>query len=121
MIQCLQLYLNKGLILSEYKNKAMMELTSNTNYTFAEWCGAYKGKPHRKLVKGKRIYENDLFLEFVDDNPDFDKYGKDKVSRNKFGKWLSHYGEFKYKCKPIGDRDMIGKWIEFIDKKESDV
>jgi hypothetical protein len=116
MIQCLQLYLNKGLILSEYKNKAMMELTSNTNYTFAEWCGAYKGKPHRKLVKGKRIYENDLFLEFVDDNPDFDKYGKDKVSRNKFGKWLRYYGEFKYKCKPRGDRDMIGKWIEFVDK-----
>ena len=93
-----------------------MEFTSNTCFPFAQWCGAYNGKTHHKLVKNKRIYENDLFLEFIDDCPDYAKGGSSKISRQEFGKWLSYYSEYKYQCKPLSDRDMIGKWVEFVNK-----
>ena len=65
-------------------------------------------------MAGNRIYKNDLYLDFIDENPDFAPKSKMTISRNKFNKWLQSYSQFKFRINPLEGRDMIGRWIQFI-------
>tara|TARA_R110002012_G_scaffold52944_2_gene136060 strand:+ start:7514 stop:9922 length:2409 start_codon:yes stop_codon:yes gene_type:complete len=116
MIKCLQLYLNKGLLKSEFINLKTRTLLADTSHAFIEWCGILDGKGNPKLTKDKRIYKNDLFVEFTDDYPDYAQRGASNISRNKFGKWLVSYAEYKYGTQALEGRDMLGRWIEFESK-----
>ena len=117
MIKCLQLYLDKGLLKSDFINQKIRDIVANTSQAFIEWCGVLDKKIHPKLVMNKRIYKNDLYLDFIDEYPDYSNRGAEKdFSRNKFGKWLMSYAEFKNKCKALQGRDMIGNWMEMKDK-----
>tara|TARA_B100000780_G_scaffold279102_1_gene255592 strand:- start:4022 stop:6433 length:2412 start_codon:yes stop_codon:yes gene_type:complete len=116
MITNLQLYLDKGLLKSDFINQKTRTFAANTSYSFIEWCGVIDGKPHPKLVTDHRIYKNDLFLDFVDEYPDYAPKSRDSVNRNEFGKWLMSYAEFKHECKALEGRDGIGRWIEFVRK-----
>jgi len=40
----------------------------------------------------------------------------ERFSRNKFGKWLMSYAEYKYDCKALEGRDMLGRWVEMVRK-----
>ena len=116
MIQCLQLFLEHGLLKSEFINLKTRTLVADTSHAFIEWCGILDTKPHPKLLKNKRIYKNDLYIDFTDEYPDYAQRGASAVSRNKFGKWLMSYAEYKYGCQALEGRDMLGRWIEFVTK-----
>jgi hypothetical protein len=121
MIKCLQLYLDKGLLKSDFVNLKTRKFSAETSHEFIEWCGAIGGQPNDKLYKDKRIYKNDLYLDFIEENPDFAPKSKMTVSRNRFNKWLQSYSNFKYNCLAVEGRDGIGRWIEFVNKSHYDV
>jgi len=116
MIKCLQLYLDKGLLKSDFINLKTRTFVADTSHAFIEWCGVIDGKTHPKLVVDKRIYKNDLYLDFIEEYPDYAPKGVERFSRNKFGKWLMSYAEFKYGCKALEGRDMLGRWMEMVRK-----
>ena len=98
------------------------QLIEETGHEFIEWCGEIGGgKQHEKLKQGGRIYKNDLYLDFVEDNPDFAPKSKFTVSRTNFYKWLTAYSIYKYNCKPESDRDSSGRWLRFRSKHELEV
>ena len=68
----------------------------------------------------KRIYKNDLYLDFIEENPDFAPKSKMTISRNRFNKWLQSYSQFKHGCLAIEGRDNIGRWIEFVNLSHYD-
>tara|TARA_R100000935_G_scaffold14166_1_gene28470 strand:+ start:801 stop:3218 length:2418 start_codon:yes stop_codon:yes gene_type:complete len=119
MIECLQIYMNNGLIKSEFVNLRIRKLSAETCHEFLEWCGVISKVQHDKLKKAGRIYKSDLYQDFIEDNPDFAPKSKFTISRTKFYKWLVAYSHFKYQCKPLEDRDSIrGRWIQFRSKHD---
>jgi len=119
MIECVQIYMNHGLIKSEFVNLRTRQLSAETCHEFLEWCGVISNSQHNLLKKAGKIYKSDLYLDFIDDNPDFAPKSKFTISRTKFYKWLVAYSHFKYHCKPEEDRDSIrGRWIRFRSKSE---
>lgn len=119
MISCVQTYMNHGLIKSKFINLKTRQLSAETCHEFLEWSGEIGGgSQHEKLKQSGRVYKSDLYLDFVEDNPDFAPKSKFTVSRTKFYKWLSAYSVYKYNCKPEEDRDAQGRWIRFRSKHE---
>ena len=121
MIRCLQLYLHKGLLKSEFINLKTRTLVADTSHAFIEWCGVLEGKTHPKLIKDRRLYKNDLYVDFTDEYPDYANRGISSISRNKFGKWLLSYSEYKYEVPAIEGRDAIGRWVELVSKAKENV
>lgn len=119
MIECLQLYLKFGLIKSDFVNLKVRKLSAETCHEFIEWCGVVGGTVNHKLVLDTKLFMNDLYLDFVEDNPDFAPKSKMTVSRRRFYKWLEAYSEFKYDCSPEEGRDTVGKWLRFRKKSNS--
>jgi hypothetical protein len=117
MISCLQLYLDKGLIKSDFVNLKARKFSAETSHEFIEWCGVIGGGHNSKLIKGRRIKINDLYIDFTNEYPDYAPKSRMAVSRVRFGKWLTSYAHYKYGCDPIEGRDNIGKWIEFKQKE----
>ena len=114
MIECLQLYLRDGLIKSEFVNLKIRRLSAETCHEFIEWCGILDDMPPNKmLAKNTKIFKQDLYFDFVEDNPDFAPKSRMTVSRTRFYKWLTAYNQFRYKCDPEEGRDAGGRWIVF--------
>ena len=117
MIECLQLFLKFGLIKSEFVNLRIRRLSAETCHEFIEWCGVIGGSPvNSKLKIDHKAYKQDLYTDFVEDNPDFAPKSKNTVSRIRFYKWLIAYNYYKYGCPPEEDKDRIGRWIRFKKK-----
>jgi hypothetical protein len=119
MINCLKLYLDKGLILSKFKTQNIRKLSADTSHEFIEWSGVLdQNENNNPIPVNVKLYKNDLYNEFVYENPDCAK-GSMAVSRTKFYKWLKFYAIFKEGIEPEQDRDHIGRWI-IIKKKPND-
>ena len=117
MIECLQLYLDKGLIKSEFVNLKIRQLAAETCHEFIEWCGLVDGlQENEKLKVNRKIYKHDLYMDFIDDNPDFAPKAKMTVSRIRFYKWLHAYNLYKHDCPPEEGRDNSSRWIIFRNK-----
>ena len=117
MIECLQLYLDKGLIKSEFVNLKIRQLAAETCHEFIEWCGLVDGlQENDKLKANRKIYKHDLYMDFIDDNPDFAPKAKMTVSRIRFYKWLHAYNLYKHDCPPEEGRDNSSRWIIFRNK-----
>jgi len=117
MIECLQLYLDKGLIKSEFVNLKIRQLAAETCHEFIEWCGLVDGIPENEKLKiNNKVYKPDLYMDFIEDNPDFAPKAKMTVSRIRFYKWLHAYNLYKYDCEPEEGRDMSSRWIIFRNK-----
>jgi hypothetical protein len=118
MIECLQLYLDKGLIKSEFVNLKIRQLAAETCHEFIEWCGLVDGvQENEKLKVNRRSYKQDLYMDFIEDNPDFAPKAKMTVSRIRFYKWLQAYNLYKYDCEPEEGRDESSRWIIFRNKQ----
>ncbi len=118
MIECLQLYLDKGLIKSEFVNLKIRQLAAETCHEFIEWCGLVDGvQENEKLKVNKRSYKHDLYMDFIEDNPYFAPKAKMTVSRIRFYKWLQAYNLYKYDCEPEEGRDNSSRWIIFRNKQ----
>ena len=121
MIQCLQLYLEKGLMKSEFVNLKIRKLSAETCHEFIEWCGVIgDSRIHDKLKPEGKVPKNELYQDFVEDNPDFAPKSKMSVSRVRFSKWLVAFALFHYGCAPEEGRDRQARWIRFRHKSELD-
>ena len=119
MIYCLQYYMNKGLVKSSFVNLKIRQLSAETCYEFIEWVGLLDGKSlNEDFDKGFKVYKQELYLDFISENPDFAPKAKMTVSRIKFYQWLNSYAVFKTGVKPEEGKDMTGKWIRMRSKHE---
>ena len=118
MIKCLQLYLEKGLQKSEFVNLKVRRLSAETCHEFIEWCGVLENNIHEKLKPAGKIAKQELYHDFIEDNPDFAPKSKLTVSRTRFNKWLVAFGLFAYDCEPEQGRDNSMRWIRFRLKHE---
>ena len=123
MIRCLSRYLDTGLIKSTFVNLSIRKLSAETCHEFIEWCGLVDGNEPNEVFKnfslGTRTLKQDLYFDFIQDNPDFAPKAKMTVSRTKFYKWLHAYCMYHTKLAPEEGRDMSGRWIKIRKKKAS--
>ena len=113
MIKSLQAYLTTGLVKSEFVNLKIRKLSADTCHEFIEWCGLMGDKSI--ITLGEVLYKQDLYLDFIQDNPDFAPKSKKTISRTEFYKWLISYGLFVTGSTPIEGRNNMGRWIKFKD------
>ena len=115
MISCLQFYLEKGFVKSELVNANLKNLIRDTSKDFLEWCGLLEGYPFNTLLTpNTKTYKQDLYLEFIEDYPDYSSRGNMKISRTEFYRWLNDYGKYHHGVEPKDGRDKHGKWIIFL-------
>ena len=118
MINCLQGYLNTGLVKSKFVNLKIRQLSAETCHEFIEWCGLVDNQvSNRMLIHETKIYKNDLYFDFIEEYPDYGPKSKLTISRTRFYKWLISYSVFKEGLIPEEGRDMTGRWIIFRKKK----
>ena len=119
MITNLQLYLQQGLIKSEFVNLKIRKLSAETCHEFIEWCGLLKGTPGTDQIRyNEKLYKHELYLDFIQDNPDFAPKAKMTVSRVKFYHWLISYGLYATGNPPEEGRDNKSRWIMFKDETQ---
>lgn len=117
MIQSLQLYLDKGFIKGELKNQKIRNLGAETNHEFIEWVGLTEGSNPTEVIRlNRKLFKDNLYNDFVEDNPDFAPKSRFTVSRRKFYHWLKLYGDFMDNITMEEGRDSMGRWIVFKDK-----
>lgn len=118
MINNLKSYLSTGLVKSVFVNLKIRKLSAETCHEFIEWCGMIDGVPHNdKLRTNEVIYKQDLYIDFIQDNPDFAPKAKMTISRTIFYKWLVAFGIYKTGVAPLEGRDNNGRWIKFVEKE----
>ena len=118
MIINLKSYLSTGLIKSTFVNLKVRKLSAETCHEFIEWCGMIDGNTQNdKMRIDEILYKQDLYLDFIIDNPDFAPKAKMTISRTLFYKWLASYGLYVTGVTPLEGRDTNGRWIKFITKE----
>lgn len=121
MVNNLKNYLESGLIKSTFVNLKVRKLSAETCHEFIEWCGIIDGNSHNdKMRMNEVLYKQDLYLDFIMDNPDFAPKAKMTISRTTFYKWLIAYGVYKTGVVPVEGRDSSGRWIKYVTKQEED-
>jgi len=119
MIKNLQLYLNKGLLKSQFVNLKIRKLSAETCHEFIEWCGLIGGGLANELLKANsRIFKQDLYDDFISEHPDFAPKSKFTISRIKFWSWIRSYSVFQYGIEFHEGRNINGRYIEFRTKEE---
>jgi hypothetical protein len=113
MLECIQLFLKKGLIKSDFKNLSVRKLEVSTSSEFREWVlGTDKKFP---LVAGIEYSGPDLMIDFTDNYPDFRAGGPMRFNNRKFYQWLDEYAQYKYGTKLIEGRNSLGKTVRFYE------
>jgi|TARA_B110000858_G_scaffold197875_1_gene261279 hypothetical protein len=119
MVENLMFYLTNGLIKADFKNLNVRKLGADTSHEFIEWCGLIGPENPNDLIRfNEKVYKNELYIEFIQDNPDFAPKAKRTISRTEFYRWLVSYALFKTGITPKEDRDLNGRWIMFLTNKE---
>jgi hypothetical protein len=122
MIGCLRTYLRTGLVKSKFVNLNVRQLSAETCHEFIEWCGLVQGhEGSRMLQTGMRLYKQSLYLDFIDEYPDYGPKAKMTISRTRFYKWLNSYAMFKEGIMPEEGRDMDGRWMIIHKKGEQPI
>jgi len=116
MISCLQMYLENGLLKSTFVNLELRRLSAETSHEFVEWCGLLDGSNNSNLREGAKIMKQRLYLDFIEEYPDYGPKARMTISRQRFYKWLDSFSMYKFQQKPIDGRDENGRWIEFKKK-----
>jgi len=122
MINCLRSYLRTGLVRSSFVNLRIRQLSAESSHEFIEWCGLINGAtPNERfqdLDDGRKVYKQDLYYDFIQDNPDFAPKAKMTISRTKFNKWLISYCMYKTNVAPEEGRDAQGRWMRLRNRHE---
>ena len=66
----------------------------------------------------EKLYKHELYIDFIQDNPDFAPKAKMTVSRVKFYHWLISYGIYATGNPPEEGRDNKSRWIMFKDETQ---
>ena len=118
MVENLMFYLTNGLIKANFKNLTIRKLSADTCHEFIEWCGLIGNDNTNESIKyDEKIYKNDLYIEFISDNPDFAPKAKRTISRTEFYRWLNSFALYKTGVNPDEGRDLNGRWIIFLTKQ----
>jgi hypothetical protein len=118
MVQCLQGFMNTGLIKSKFVNLKIRQLSAETCHDFIEWCGLVDNQErNRSLITNTKLYKNELYFEFIEEYPDYAPKAKMTISRTRFYKWLVSYALFVSGEVAEEGRDNQGRWI-IIKKNE---
>ena len=118
MIGCLQNYLSKGLQKSRFVNLKIRQLSAETSHDFIEWCGLLDvDRPNTQLVSDIKLYKHNLYMDFIEEYPDYAPKSKLTISRTRFYKWLVSYALFKEGVQPEEGRDASGRWVIIKKKK----
>tara|TARA_R110000751_G_scaffold1560_4_gene5807 strand:+ start:8532 stop:10949 length:2418 start_codon:yes stop_codon:yes gene_type:complete len=119
MVNCLQSFLTTGLVKSSFVNLRIRQLSAETCHEFIEWCGLISGHECNILLEPKaKIYKQQLYYDFIEENPDFAPKAKMTISRTKFYKWLISYCIYKEGLAPEEGRDPTGRWMRIISKHQ---
>jgi len=122
MVENLMFYLSNGLIKANFKNLTIRKLSADTCHEFIEWCGLVgTDNPNEAIKYNEKIYKNDLYIEFIADNPDFAPKAKRTISRTEFYRWLNSFALYKTGVKPEEGRDLNGRWIIFLTKQQKEI
>jgi len=122
MVSCLQMYINKGLVVGPMVNKKKNTLGADTSHQFLEWCGLIENSERNQhLEVGVKVYKNFLYEEFIRDYPDYARGTKESLSRIEFYRWLNFYSEYKTGVKPEQGRDARGNWMRMRFSHELEV
>jgi hypothetical protein len=121
MIGCLQDYMRNGLVKSKFVNLKVRQLSAETCHDFIEWCGLLDNQEENpNLSSGTKLYKQDLYFNFIEENPDYGPKAKMTISRTRFYKWLHSYAMYKEGVAPEEGRDQNGRWMMIRKKKEQD-
>lgn len=115
IIHCIQLYLNKGLIVTQYENLKIRRLGAATCHEFIEWLGLTEDSEKiNRIAIGQRVKLNDLYYSFTGDYPDYAEKSKHSISRAKFKRWVQNYLTEFYPKSIIG-RTNYGNYVEIYE------
>lgn len=85
MINCLQYYLQNGLVEFTHNNLENRKLINDTSLEFLEWI-----KETDCINEGYQLSKNYVFDRFIDENKDYKQWLKQK----RFTQWIKRYCEF---------------------------
>ena len=85
MINCLQYFLEKGLVSYEHKNLKYRKLINNTAREFVYWMD------EKKFEHQQRIDYKVYIQQFMNENEDFKRW----LTERQFNKWIKSYLNFK--------------------------
>lgn len=85
MINCLQYFLENGLVSYEHKNLKYRKLINNTAREFVYWMD------EKKFKHEQRIDYKIWFQQFMNENEDFKRW----LTERKFNQWIKSYLNFK--------------------------
>lgn len=120
MVSCISGYLNTGLVESEFINLGIRQLSAETSHDFIEWCGLVTGEENKTIEPYVKLYKKDVYLDFIQEYPDYGPTAKQSISRTKFYKWLVSYCMHKYGIAPEEGRDRLGRWLRIRNKHEGE-
>jgi hypothetical protein len=116
MVSCIQLYLSKGLLSSEFKNLRVRQLEVSTSPEFREWIlGDDKKYP---MSPNYEYTGQDLLNDFIENYPDYRTGGPMRFTNRRFYTWLNEYARFKYGTSLIEGRSSLGKTIKFYEPEK---
>jgi len=122
MVSCLQMYINKGLVVGPMVNNKKNRLGTETSHEFLEWCGLVENSERNQYLEvGVKVYKNFLYEEFIRDYPDYGPKSRESLSRIKFYRWLNKYSDYKTGVKPEEGRDSSGNWMRMRFSHELEV
>lgn len=109
MINCLQFYLENGLVKHEFHNLELRKFIKNTSFEFNEWVEEIESIPFNL-----RLNKSELFEKFVNEYQDFKKW----LSQKRFTQWLHQFS--KYKEVSIKEGNTMGnRWVIFGDNDQN--
>jgi hypothetical protein len=85
MINCLQYYLENGLVAYEHKNLKYRKLINGTSREFVYWM------EEKQFTNNQTINYKEWMADFVSENEDYKKW----LTQNIYNKWLKLFFEFK--------------------------
>ena len=110
MISNLQLYLNKGLMKSAFKNLRERGFIARTSMDFYDWA---KDSFNQRTKALSECPAQDLYNDFTEQNTDYGPRGRFTLPQKKFYQWIDMWGDFMYNTKPYTWRSANGKMIRF--------
>ena len=110
MIECLQGYLGTGLVKCAWKNLIVRKFRQETDDSFHDWIT----DEHNAIMRwNTSLQMNELWHNFIEENPDYGPYGKLKVSNKEFYSWLRAFAIFETGTDATEGRNSQGKYIIF--------
>lgn len=106
MVECLQLFLNEGLIKQNAKNIRTRKFIAETSMEFSEWMKDV-------LQFNERLDKKIFFDKFIEEYPDFKKW----LTRKKFNIWVQKYANF-IKSEYTSDNSNGLQWFMISNGKE---